>query len=246
MLFAVRVNRRRLIAGGSAAVLIAGGLTIVQATIPDAAGVIHACYSKNGGTLRVIDSSVSNCAQNETSVTWNNVGPRGPQGLAGPQGAQGAQGPQGSTGPTGAIGPAGLTGPAGPAGAQGPAGADGVTAAYVAGALCGPCDVGTAGSDVFVKSVPAGTYVFIASTNLFNFDSDTQTGTCELRIDGTAINTTAVFLQSNEVRSFTLQGAASLASDGTATLNCRGFKISAAADFPDGSRLTALKVGAIF
>jgi hypothetical protein len=36
------------------ALLVAGG--IAYATIPDAGGVIHGCYQKNQGTLRVIDT----------------------------------------------------------------------------------------------------------------------------------------------------------------------------------------------
>jgi hypothetical protein len=41
-------------------------------------GTIHACYSKSGGALRVIDSSVTNCKSGETSLTWNQSGPTGP------------------------------------------------------------------------------------------------------------------------------------------------------------------------
>jgi len=86
----------------------AGGIAF--ATIPDGSGVIHACYSKSGGSLRVIDSSVTSCGQNETALTWNNAGPRGPQGVPGPQGPVGPAGPQG---PEGATGPAGPQGPRG-------------------------------------------------------------------------------------------------------------------------------------
>jgi hypothetical protein len=34
---------------------------VAYATIPDGQGVIHACYAKSGGALRVIDASVANC-----------------------------------------------------------------------------------------------------------------------------------------------------------------------------------------
>ena len=89
-------NTRRLTAAGigaAALLVVAGG--IVYATIPDASGVIHGCYSKSGGDLRVIDNSVTNCKSTETALNWNL---QGPQGVQGPQGAQGPQGPAGTSG----------------------------------------------------------------------------------------------------------------------------------------------------
>jgi hypothetical protein len=72
------------------------------ATIPDANGVFHACYLKSGGTMRVIDNSVTTCRSTETAIAWNATGPQGPAG------------PAGSTGPAGPAGQTGATGPAGP------------------------------------------------------------------------------------------------------------------------------------
>jgi hypothetical protein len=86
--------------------------SVALATIPNA-GVISACYTKSGGTLRVLDASTSACSSKETSLAWNVQGPAGAQGPPGSTGAQGAMGPQGATGPQG---PAGPTGPQGPAG----------------------------------------------------------------------------------------------------------------------------------
>jgi hypothetical protein len=52
-----------------------------QAGIPDADGVIHACYKTQNGTLRVIDDAVETCdARNETPLNWNQTGPQGPPG----------------------------------------------------------------------------------------------------------------------------------------------------------------------
>jgi hypothetical protein len=82
----------RLTLAGVAAVFVAAG--IAHATIPDANGVIHGCYTKSSGTIRVIDDGVTNCKSGETSLTWN---------------VQGVPGPQGATGPTGPQGPAGNT-----------------------------------------------------------------------------------------------------------------------------------------
>lgn len=86
---------------------------VVYATIPNA-NVIHGCYSRSGGTLRVIDASVTQCKQTETALAWNVQGPIGPIGATGPTGPQGEQGEPGPTGPQGAQGSVGPTGPAGP------------------------------------------------------------------------------------------------------------------------------------
>jgi hypothetical protein len=69
------------------AVLVASA--VATATIPDAAGVIHGCYKKGSGALRVIDDATSACATNETSLNWN------------VQGQPGVQGPPGQAGVTG-------------------------------------------------------------------------------------------------------------------------------------------------
>jgi len=88
------------IAGLAAAVVVAGG--VAYATIPDAGGVIHGCYHKNSGALRVIDTGGGgSCATGEISLDWNQTGvegPTGPQGSTGPTGLTGAQGPAGVSG----------------------------------------------------------------------------------------------------------------------------------------------------
>ena len=106
-------------------VLIAGLLAmfatvpgIANATIPND-GVINACYTKSGGTLHVIDRSVTNCKSGETALSWDAQGTPGPQGPVGETGATGPAGPQGATGAQGATGPQGSTGPQGPAGPTG-------------------------------------------------------------------------------------------------------------------------------
>ena len=69
-----------------AAATAAIGIPIAaQATIPNI-GVIHACYQNSGGLLHVIDRSVRNCAHDQTALSWNASGARGPQGPAGAQG----------------------------------------------------------------------------------------------------------------------------------------------------------------
>jgi hypothetical protein len=70
-----------------------------MAAIPGHGGIIHACYRKHGGGLRVIDRSkrgfAGKCRKSEKSLSWNQKGPSGPPG---PQGVQGIPGPQGPAG----------------------------------------------------------------------------------------------------------------------------------------------------
>src|SRR5262245_55096900 len=106
------MNSKRLLKStASLAFLVIAGVVLTKATIPDTKGVIHGCYSKSGGSIRVIDDSVTTCNANETSLSWNTTGPMGPQGPIGPQGLTGLAGPQGPLGPTGPIGPQGPEGP---------------------------------------------------------------------------------------------------------------------------------------
>jgi hypothetical protein len=103
----------------SAALALAVG-TNVFASIPDASGVIHGCYTNaiNGqSTLTLLDTAAGkSCRANQTAITWNQTGP---QGLQGPQGLKGDTGATGPVGPTGPQGPQGDTGPQGPPGPAG-------------------------------------------------------------------------------------------------------------------------------
>src|SRR3954469_17587099 len=82
-----------------------GVVSAVQAAIPDSNGVIHGCYQKNVGNLRVIDPSAGDsCRPPEIAISWSQTGPPGATGPAGPTGPTG---PKGDTGATGATGPAG-------------------------------------------------------------------------------------------------------------------------------------------
>jgi hypothetical protein len=76
--------------------LAAGG--IAYASIPDSDGVIHGCYTKRDGSLRVIDTNVGgSCSTSkENALNWNQTGPQGPSG------------PTGQTGPAGTAGPTSL------------------------------------------------------------------------------------------------------------------------------------------
>jgi len=98
----MRLKKRLLLAG---ALLVVGGAAvgITYAAIPSG-GVISGCYQKNGGQLRVIDSSSSSCKSNETDIAWNQ------QGVKGDTGATGAVGATGPTGETGQQGIPGVSG----------------------------------------------------------------------------------------------------------------------------------------
>ena len=122
---ALFTSRRAVVLAVVAALAATG--TIAWATIPDAAGVVHGCYQKVNGQLRVIDLDAGQtCRPSELAISWSETGPQGPQGPQGPAGPQGPQGPQGPAGPTGP------TGPAGPAGVSG----------YEVVTICSPADCG--------------------------------------------------------------------------------------------------------
>jgi hypothetical protein len=66
---------------------------IAYAAIPEPGGVIHGCYLKTNGALRVIDSSSTKCSPLEIAISWNQVGREGPAGPAGPGGPTGPASP---------------------------------------------------------------------------------------------------------------------------------------------------------
>lgn len=180
---------------GLAAVGVMAAVGVAYSAIPSD-GVISGCYTKSGGTLRVIDATTGTCSSKETSLAWNVQGPKGDSGPQGPKGDSGPQGPKGETGPQG---PKGDTGPQGPAGAPGADGADGAqgpkgepgpqgapgisTARFAAGT-----DVRVAG-DVFVriatKILPPGSWAITASVSTFLVPGLDEGGNgtlaCELR-----------------------------------------------------------------
>jgi hypothetical protein len=121
------LGRRTLAVGAAslAALVVGGGVAL--ATIPGTDGVIHTCYAKSGGALRIIDPAQSSCGTGESQLTFNQTGPQGPMGSPGPQGPKGDTGSQGPAGAPGAKGDTGATGPAGPQGPQGAKGDTGAT-----------------------------------------------------------------------------------------------------------------------
>src|SRR5438874_1591795 len=90
----------------------------------------RACLTSKGDLYSVVTGlAPPACKQGDPVVSWNQVGPAGPQGAkgdagpvgpAGPEGLKGATGPAGPQGATGAAGPQGVKGDQGPAGPAGP------------------------------------------------------------------------------------------------------------------------------
>ena len=95
--FAARRRALVILAGAACLVGVVAGLA--YATIPNS-GVINGCYTKSGGTLRVIDASVTNCTKTETALAWN---VQGAQGIQGTQGIQGSRASKGRRGPPGSA-----------------------------------------------------------------------------------------------------------------------------------------------
>jgi hypothetical protein len=78
-----------LAVAGAISALALGSLA--GAAIVDGNGVIHGCYDKGSGQLRVTDTATNQpkgCSTKEAAITWNQQGPQGPQGEAGPSEAR--------------------------------------------------------------------------------------------------------------------------------------------------------------
>jgi len=98
------------------AVLAAAAVGVAYATSSGAGAttLIQACSNSVNGTLRLVADNSRDCRNNETPISWNQVGPAGAVGPKGDQGPKGDKGDPGRDGATGAQGPAGPAGPAGP------------------------------------------------------------------------------------------------------------------------------------
>lgn len=185
------VLAERLGRGRRAAVLALTGVMvtagIVMGTIPSG-NIIDACYTRSGGSLRVIDASVTKCGKSETSLAWNVQGPKGERGDLGPAG------PAGPAGPVGAPGPAGPAGPVGPAGVSGPIGPAGPSVLANVTYVASHNFAGPNYERVLTKTLPQGMYAFMATVELSGAVNASATGAdpwehsvrCELR-DGTTV-----------------------------------------------------------
>jgi hypothetical protein len=81
---------------------VLGGVAF--SAIPDASGVIQACYDNSTGAVRLVNKPSTDCTVGETAITWNQTGPPGAAGGPGPAGSPGPAGPRGEAGAPGAPG----------------------------------------------------------------------------------------------------------------------------------------------
>lgn len=110
------MNRSGIVAAALvAAVVIAVAASVFA--VPSADGTIQACYQRQGGGVRLVDTP-SQCGKSESWISWNQKGVTGDTGAQGPQGPQGNQGGQGSQGEQGIQGLQGVQGPAGQTGVR--------------------------------------------------------------------------------------------------------------------------------
>ena len=73
---------KKLVAGLAGVLLIVAG-SAAFAAIPDGGGVIHGCYKKDTGAVRVTDSDTNapkGCNDKEVALNWNQQGPQGETG----------------------------------------------------------------------------------------------------------------------------------------------------------------------
>lgn len=97
------VRRHRLLLLASFFVL--GGTSYAGVnSISGPDGVIHACYRKAGGAVRVVPAH-ARCSRRERTLSWNQQGRPGQAGLPGPTGNPGPKGDPGPSGNTGTTGP---------------------------------------------------------------------------------------------------------------------------------------------
>jgi len=74
-----RKRRNLLAAGVTALSVLSGAAVLAWAGIPDGEGVIHACYVKSSGVVRVVNDPAS-CRSGESPIEWNVQGPAGEPG----------------------------------------------------------------------------------------------------------------------------------------------------------------------
>ncbi len=187
----------------SVGAVIAIALTgaVAWATIPSSGGVIHGCYQKSDGKLRVVNDP-STCRDAELPISWNQTGPQGPKGdtgATGPQGHTGPQGLPGQKGDTGATGPQGPQGDPGPQGLQGAAGPPGPAgAAHAFEFYFRPSrdilPIRSAAVTAGHLTLPAGTFMVSARVLVHSFDGSLLPGPREASCVIVPDNTSAIFL----------------------------------------------------
>ena len=73
-------STRRPVIAVIAGLAVLATVGIGYAAIPDSSGVLHGCYQKQNGNLRVVNSA-NDCRRSELAIQWNQRGPQGVPGL---------------------------------------------------------------------------------------------------------------------------------------------------------------------
>jgi hypothetical protein len=124
--------------------LILAATGFAAAAVPDAGGVIHGCYQKKTGVLRVIGAG-KRCAKGEKPISWNQQGRRGRDGSDGTNGTNGANGTPGTPGINGTNGTNGTNGATNVTVFKASVSVPGTGVSTSAGIACGPGQLATGG-----------------------------------------------------------------------------------------------------
>jgi hypothetical protein len=81
-------------------IALGGGAYAAVSSSPGSGSVIHGCYKKKGGSLRLVAAD-KRCSRGERAIAFNQQGPAGSRGIQGVTGSPGASGAKGEQGPQG-------------------------------------------------------------------------------------------------------------------------------------------------
>jgi hypothetical protein len=197
--------------------LLAGG--VAWAASGSGGAVIHACYSKRSGALRV----AGRCKHGEKALSWSQ---------SGPEGREGARGARGETGVSGAGGQNGGEGPAGP------------SDVYAAGKATGALSLSEYTSYARL-ALPPGSYLVEATVILFSNKPGTKM-VCFVAEASTPVtgelDAAEASAGEKEQNTVALTGALSTTTPVTEELFC---KLGAGEGTADNEHLVAIKTGAL-
>jgi hypothetical protein len=186
--FSISRRVRVLALAAVGAAVVAGG--VAYATIPDGGGVIHGCYQRSSGSLRVIDTGTGGaCSSQERSLDWS------------------------QTGPTGATG---ATGPAGPSDVW--AASNPYTPSVAGNPNQGDIGQWTLTTMTSV-SLPAGSFYVAAKTSLLDTQTAVNLY-CTLRTSTATVDDSYFFAPTDEYAPTMLEGVVTLANPDTVALRC--------------------------
>ena len=197
--------------------LLAGG--VAWAASGSGGTVIHACYSKRSGTLRV----AARCKHGEKSLSWNKSGPEGRAGARGSRGATGASGSNGLNGGEGPAGPSDI---------------------YAAGKATGALSL-TEYTSYAQLTLPPGSYLVEATVILFANAPATKMA-CRVAETSTPVkgelDAAEASAGAKEQNTVTLTGVLTTTTPVTEELFCR---LEGGEGTVDDEHLVAIKTGAL-